>query len=512
LPGTCDVSPSVLVIERSARGVSVSVSVDVLLAPVGSLLPAGAATLAVLTNEPVAFEEIVAVTVNVAVPEMARLMLALMLPLPDAGQLEPAVAEQLHVALVSVAGNESVTVAPLITDGPAFDATIVYVTPCPGTADAAPSVFVIDKSPVGVNVSVSVAELFAGVGSVTAAGTATVAVLTRLPVAIVEIVDVRVNVAVPPGASVTVALMLPLPEAGQVEPAEAAHVHVAPARLAGNVSVTVAPVTVDGPAFEATIVYVTDVPGTSPVAPSVFVIDRSAVGVSVSVSVAELFAGVGSVTPAATAAVALLTSEPVAVDAIVAVRVNVAVPAGNRSTVVAMFPMPDAGHVEPADAAHVHVDPDNEPGKVSVMVVPTAADAPAFEATMVYVTLEPGTSVALPSVLVIDTSALRVTVVVSVAELLAGVGSVDPPGRATAAVFDSVPVAVETTVALTVNVTEPAARTLTDSAMLPEPDAGQLEPADAVQVHVTPVRLAGTVSVTVAVVIAEGPAFDATIV
>jgi len=114
--------------------------------------------------------------------------------------------------------------------------------------------------------------------------------------------------------------------------------------------------------------------------------------------------------------------------------------------------------------------------------------------------------------LVIDTSARRVIVVVSVAELFAGVGSVDPTGKATVAVFDNVPVAVESTVALTVKVTEPPDKTLTEAEMLPEPDAGQLEPADAAQVHVTPERLAGMVSVTVALVIAEGPAFEATMV
>ena len=48
--------------------------------------------------------------------------------------------------------------------------------------------------------------------------------------------------------------------------------------------------------------------------------------------------------------------------------------------------------------------------------------------------------------------------------------------------------------------------------MLPEPDAGQVATADAVHVQVTPERLAGKVSVTVAPVIADGPAFEATIV
>ena len=53
---------------------------------------------------------------------------------------------------------------------------------------------------------------------------------------------------------------------------------------------------------------------------------------------------------------------------------------------------------------------------------------------------------------------------------------------------------------------------LTEAEMLPEPDAGQLDPAEAVHVQVAPVRLAGNVSVMVAPVIADGPAFEATIV
>jgi hypothetical protein len=210
--------------------------------------------------------------------------------------------------------------------------------------------------------------------------------------------------------------------------------------------------------------------------------------------------------------VAVFASNPVAVDEIVAVSVNVAVPLGNKSTVVLMLPLPDAGQLDPADAVHVHVATDNVAGNVSVMVVESAAEGPAFEATIVYVTLEPGIAVALPSVLVIDTLARRVMVVVSVAVLLAAVGSLAPPGSVTVAVFDKVPVAVDTTVAFTVKVTEPEARTFTDAEMLPDPDAGQLDPAVAEHVHVAPVRLAGNVSATVAPVIADGPALLATMV
>jgi hypothetical protein len=115
--------------------------------------------------------------------------------------------------------------------------------------------------------------------------------------------------------------MLPDPEAGQLDPAEAVQVHVAPVRLAGNVSVTVAPVIGDGPAFEATMVYVSDAPASMVVKPSVLEIDRSAVGVKVSVSVAVLFAELVSTTPAGAAMVTLLANEPVAVDEIATVTV-----------------------------------------------------------------------------------------------------------------------------------------------------------------------------------------------
>jgi len=126
--------------------------------------------------------------------------------------------------------------------------------------------------------------------------------------------------------------------------------------------------------------------------------------------------------------------------------------------------------------------------------------------------VEPGIAVAAESVLVSETFAWRLIVVVSVAELLPGVGSVAPPGRATLAVLESVPVDVGTTVTLTVNVAVPPDRTLMLAEMLPDPDAGHDDPADAVHVHVTPVSDAGIVSVTVAPVIADGPAFDTTIV
>ena len=322
-------------------------------------------------------------TVNVAVPPTGRSTAALMLPLPDAGHVAPPAAEHVQVAPVSAAGNVSATFEPGAAEGPAFEATIVYVTGVPGTSVAAPSVLVIDRSADGVNVSVSVAELSAPLGSLLPAGAAIVAMLTNDPVAVGEMGAVTVNVAVPATARSTLALMLPLPDAGQLEPAEAEHVQVAPTIDAGNVSATVAAVITDGPAFVATIVYVTLCPGIAEATPSVLVIDRSPVGVSVSVSVAELLPGVGSVTGAGAAMVAVLARLPVALLEIVAVSVKVAVPPGASVTLALMLPLPDAGQVEPTDAEHVHVAPDNTAGSVSVTVAAVAVDGPALEATIV---------------------------------------------------------------------------------------------------------------------------------
>src|SRR5437879_5488908 len=100
----------------------------------------------------------------------------------------------------------------------------------------------------------------------------------------------------PPAGRLTVSLILPLPLAVQVPPPAPTQVHVQ-VSAAGNVSATVEPSALLGPAFDAVIVYITLPPGVAVVTPSVFVIARSAEGASVSLSVAELLPGVGSVTP-----------------------------------------------------------------------------------------------------------------------------------------------------------------------------------------------------------------------
>src|SRR5260370_1053141 len=110
------------------------------------------------------------------------------------------------------------------------------------------------KSAIRAMVSVSVALLLTGFGSVTPTGTAMVAVLAVGPLAPPATVALTVKVAVPPLSRLTEAAMLPLPLAGQLEPAEATQVQAPKVRFAGAVSVTVAAVTALGPLLLATMV------------------------------------------------------------------------------------------------------------------------------------------------------------------------------------------------------------------------------------------------------------------
>src|ERR687887_1019937 len=103
-----------------------------------------------------------------------------------------------------------------------------------------------------------------------------------------------------------------------------------------------------------------------------------------------------------------------------------------------------------------------------------------------------------------------ITVLLSVALLLPA-GSFVPAGAVTVAVF-VIGLAPPMTVAVAVKVAVPPDSRLTEADRLPEPLAGQLEPADATQVQVTPETSGGKLSVTVAPTTPLGPALLATIV
>ena len=112
-----------------------------------------------------------------------------MVPLA-APQVPPLPATHVQVPEVAPLGKASVIGADVAVDGPAFEATIVYVTLVPGTADAAPSVLVTARSTRGSAGAADVAELFAAVSSGMAPGPATVALFVSVPV------NVEANVAV----------------------------------------------------------------------------------------------------------------------------------------------------------------------------------------------------------------------------------------------------------------------------------------------------------------------------
>lgn len=100
----------------------------------------------------------------------------------------------------------------------------------------------------------------------------------------------------------------------------------------------------------------------------------------------------------------------------------------------------------------------------------------------------------------------------SVAELLLELLSVTPDGAVTVAVLDKVPVADDEICAATVNVTEPPLGRLTDSLILPVPDALQVPPPAPTHVHDAELIEPGSVSATVAPDALLGPLFDAVMV
>lgn len=116
-----------MVIPKSADGARVSLSVAELLDGFGSVIPPGAATVAVFTRVPRAVLATVAVTVMVAEPPDCRLTDVLMFPPPlGAPQLEPAVAVQVQIAFVRIAARLSVTLAEATALGPSLVTTMEY--------------------------------------------------------------------------------------------------------------------------------------------------------------------------------------------------------------------------------------------------------------------------------------------------------------------------------------------------------------------------------------------------
>ena len=237
----------------------VVLAVLLLLFGVGSVVPAGADTVAMF----------VIVPLTPAVPVKVRVMLP---PLGNvgidsvpackaatvglAGQTAPPEADE-HTKPVAAkfATTPSPTVAPLAADGPLLVITKLYVTLPFAFTEVVPDL-TICKSATGVMVVVAVLVLLFGFESVTPAGAVTVAMLVIVPEA--PAVPVKVSVMLPPLGNVGIASVpackaATVGPAGQTAPPEALlHVKVLAVNLATDGSLTVALLAAKGPLLVTT--------------------------------------------------------------------------------------------------------------------------------------------------------------------------------------------------------------------------------------------------------------------
>src|SRR5262245_47468826 len=154
---------------------------------------------------------------------------------------------------------------------------------------------------------------------------------------------------------------------------------------AGRASFTCALVTSEGPALVTTIVYVRGAPGTYGLGVLALLMVRFACGPAALVSVALLFSGNRSATPAGGVTVAVFVNVPVVAAGTVPVTVNVAVVPTGSVTSASMFPPPDVvPHCAPVPlAAHVQVKLTSGAGRASCTCALVTSDGPAFLTTMV---------------------------------------------------------------------------------------------------------------------------------
>src|SRR6476620_1116551 len=123
----------------------------------------------------------------------------------------------------------------------------------PGVTVAEPSVLLMERSAIGVRVSVSVAELSTRFGSAPVDGIATESTLARLPFFLFNETATTENVTPWPAAMSTSVEMSPVPDAcAHDEPVVAVHVHDVIVAPVGAASETFAPTTSEGPWFVTT--------------------------------------------------------------------------------------------------------------------------------------------------------------------------------------------------------------------------------------------------------------------
>lgn len=125
LPGVADPTLAVLVIAKSAVGVTVTVAVPVLLPGAGSVVPGGGLTLATLVKVPLASKATLTWKVTVARAPLAKVVLPLMaVPVTLAVAVTPGLVTML-VMVPKPAGRLSLQLAPATALGPLLPITMV---------------------------------------------------------------------------------------------------------------------------------------------------------------------------------------------------------------------------------------------------------------------------------------------------------------------------------------------------------------------------------------------------
>ena len=125
LPGVADPTLAVLVIAKSAVGVTVTVAVPVLLPGAGSVVPGGGLTLATLVKVPLASKATLTWKVTVARASLAKVVLPLMaVPVTLAVAVTPGLVTML-VMVPKPAGRLSLQLAPATALGPLLPITMV---------------------------------------------------------------------------------------------------------------------------------------------------------------------------------------------------------------------------------------------------------------------------------------------------------------------------------------------------------------------------------------------------
>ena len=352
-------------------------------------------------------------------------------------------------------------------------------------------------------VGVTVAVLSAGSVSTRPAIGVIVAVAGRGPANPTGTIPVMVYTTDPPMGRLTAWFTSPVPDAVPAAPPLNTAVQVTPVRESGTSTATTDPRPGVIPVFVNVAVYVSVCPvvtgsGSAVIAAPKLILAGTTVGVTVAVS----FAGFPS---SGLVIVAVAGNGPVVVIGTPPVMVYTTDPPMGRLTISFTSPMPDAVPVAPPANTAVQITPVRESGTSTATVELGAAAAPSLVNVAVYVSVCPAVTGSGLAVIAAVRSGAGVAGD-TVAVLFDGSTSPNPAPAAAVAVAGRLPMKLAGTTPVIVYTTDPPVGRSTVSLMSPDPAAVPVAPPEKTAVQVTPVRAAGTSTVTVEPVAASVPA------